>query len=267
MRDTLSLYARYIGISLRAQMQYRASFIMLTVGQFLATGIEFLGVWALFARFGNMRGWQLPEIAMFYGIVGTAFALAEGIGRGFDTFANQVKSGGFDRILLRPWSTAFQIAASEVQLMRLGRFVQALCVLLWAVSALHITWTPAKAALVVFMILGGTCLFYGLFVLQATLSFWTVESLEIINTVTYGGTETAQYPLTIYRSWFRLFFTFVVPLASINYLPASQILERPHVLLEPAPWKWATPLVGVVFLLISLQVWKLGVSRYCSTGS
>src|ERR671928_195342 len=76
-------------------------------------------------------------------------------------------------------------------------------------------------------ILGGACLFYGLFVLQATLSFWTVETLEIMNTVTYGGTETGQYPLTIYRPWFRLFFTFVVPLVCLNYLPANALLDRP----------------------------------------
>jgi ABC-2 type transport system permease protein len=142
-----------------------------------------------------------------------------------------------------------------------------LFVLLWAAFALDVTWTPAKAALVALSVFGGACLFYGLFVLQATLSFWTVESLEIINTVTYGGTETAQYPLTIYRSWFRMFFTFVIPLACINYLPASLILERPHALLDPAPWKWATPLVGVVFLFVSLRLWNFGVRHYCSTGS
>jgi ABC-2 type transport system permease protein len=248
-------------------MQYRASFWMLAVGQFLATGIEFLGVWALFARFGTLRGWQLAEIALFYGMVGTGFALAEGILRGFDTFPNLIKAGGFDRLLLRPWSTSFQVAASEVQLMRIGRFVQALCVLLWAMSALPVVWTPAKVGLVLLTIFGGACLFGGLFVLQATLAFWTVESLEIVNTVTYGGTETAQYPLTIYRSWFRLFFTFVVPLACINYLPASQILSHAHPMLEPAPWKWAAPLVGMLFLGVSFQVWKLGVRRYCSTGS
>lgn len=267
MKAHILLYLRFIGISLRAQMQYRASFFLLTIGQFLATGIEFLGVWALFARFGNLRGWELAEIALFYGIVGTGFALAEGIGRGFDTFSNQVKSGGFDRLLLRPWGTAFQVAAQEVQLMRIGRFAQALFVLLWAMSALHMDWTPARVGLVILMVFGGMCLFYGLFVLQATISFWTVESLEIMNTVTYGGTETAQYPLTIYRSWFRLFFTFVIPLACINYLPASLILERPHAMLDPAPWKWATPLVGVVFLVAAMKIWNFGVRRYCSTGS
>ncbi len=106
-------------------------------------------------------------------------------------------------------------------------------------------------------------MFYGLFVLQATLSFWTIETLEIMNTVTYGGTETGQYPLTIYRPWFRLFFTFVVPLACMNYLPADIILGRG----EATAWQWLSPAGGIIFLMVTLQIWKIGVRHYRSTGS
>jgi len=56
MVDALSLYFKYIGISIRAQMQYRASFILLALGHFLTTGIEFLGIWALFDRFKSLAG-------------------------------------------------------------------------------------------------------------------------------------------------------------------------------------------------------------------
>ena len=43
MLDGLRLYGRYIDISFRSQMQYRASFVMLSVGHGLMTGLEFLG--------------------------------------------------------------------------------------------------------------------------------------------------------------------------------------------------------------------------------
>jgi ABC-2 type transport system permease protein len=35
----------------------------------------------------------------------------------------------------------------------------------------------------------------------------------------------------------------------------------------PAFFHWTAPAVGVAFLLVSLQVWKLGVRHYRSTGS
>src|SRR5689334_5804198 len=47
----LGLYARYAVASIKGQMQYPASFVMLTIGQFLSTIVEFIGVAALFARF------------------------------------------------------------------------------------------------------------------------------------------------------------------------------------------------------------------------
>ncbi len=267
MFDTIRLYLRYASISVRSQMQYRASFIMLTAAHFLVTGIEFLAIAALFDRFGSLKGWVLAEVALFYGIVNIAFAFADGMGRGFDVFAGMVKSGEFDRLLLRPRSTALQIAGRELTLFRVGRLSQGLFVLLWAAARLHIAWTLPRIGLTVFAVVGGACLFIGLFVLQATMCFWTTESLEIMNTVTYGGVQTAQYPLTLYRDWFRSFFTYIVPLAAITYFPALAILGRPDPLGTSVWFQAGAPLIGVAFLVGALQVWQLGVRHYRSTGS
>jgi ABC-2 type transport system permease protein len=241
---------------------------MLAIGNFMTTCVEFLAIWALFDRFKSLQDWKLEEVALFYGLINVGFSLAEGIGRGFDTFPGMVKSGDFDRLLLRPRSTALQVASQELQLMRIGRFLQGLIVLFWAASALNIEWTLMRFSLTIFTIIGGACLFGGLFIIQATLAFWTTETLEIMNTVTYGGTETAQYPLTIYRPWFRKFFTFIVPLACISYFPALAILGRPDPIAGSPLWfRWTAPLIGILFLLISLQIWKFGVHHYRSTGS
>lgn len=267
MPDSLRLYLRYLGISIRSQMQYRASFIMLSIGTFATTAAEFVGVVALFDRFGSLRGWTLAEIALFYGITNIAFALAEAWARGFDTFAGMVKSGEFDRVLLRPRSTALQVAGQELQLMRVGRMVQGLFVLIWGATALSVSWTIGRIVLLIAAILGGACLFGGLFILQATLCFWTVDSIEIANTLTYGGVETARFPLTIYRDWFRRFFTFGVPLACVTYFPALAILGRPDPLGTSLWFQSLAPLVGFIFLLIALLIWRFGVRHYRSTGS
>jgi len=248
-------------------MQYRASFIMLTLSTFAITGAEFVAVWVLFDRFGSLQGWRLAEVAMFYGAVNAAFAIAESSARGFDTFAELIKGGGFDTILLRPRSAALQVAARELHAVRIGRLIQAVAILVWASTALDISWTLPKGALLMGTIAGAVCLFYGLLILQATLCFWTTESLEVLNTVTYGGIETAQYPLSIYRRWFRLFFTAVVPLACVSYYPLLQILDRAPGAGLGSWFGWVSPLVGGVFLALALQVWRVGVRHYRSTGS
>ena len=267
MRHAFRLYRRYVAISIRSQMQYRASTVMLAAGFCLLTCLEFAALWVLFEHFGNVRGWRLPEVALLYGMVNIAFALAEGFARGFDTFGTMVKSGDFDRVLLRPRGTVLQLMGQEIQLQRIGRFLQALAVLVWAQTALEIAWSSAKIALLAGAVLSGACLFFGLFVLQATLAFWTTEGLEIANTLTNGGTETAQFPLVIYPGWFRHFFTYVVPLAGITYFPALAILDRTDPLGSAAWAHWLSPLAGMAFLLVALRAWRLGVRHYRSTGS
>src|SRR5713226_1264647 len=59
--DSLKLYWLYVKLSVRAQLQYRAAFLLAALGQFLVTGIEFLGVWAFFERFGRLQRWSSPS--------------------------------------------------------------------------------------------------------------------------------------------------------------------------------------------------------------
>ncbi len=267
MRDGLAMFARYLGVSIRAQMQYRASFLLQSLGQFLVTGIEFLGVWALFDRFGSLREWAFAEVAVFYGVVNVGFALADALSTGFDHMGEFVKRGDFDRILLRPRSTVLQLVAHELALRRVGRLIQGVLILAWGMHLLDATWSVGAVLLLLAAIGGGACLFLGLFVLQGTLSFWTVETLELMNTLTYGGVQTAQYPLTIYAGWFRRFFTFVVPLAAIAYFPVVAVLEHPDPLGSPLWFQRIAPVLGVLFLLASLVAWRFGVRHYTSTGS
>jgi ABC-2 type transport system permease protein len=167
----IRLYGRYAAISLRGQLQYRASILMQAIGQFLVTGIEFLGIWVLFDRFGSIQGWTLYEVAFFYGLISITWSIADALTRGLDLFGTTVKHGEFDRILLRPRSTILQLFGQELTLRRLGRFTQGLIVLLFAFSSLEIDWSVARAGLIVLAVAGGVCVFTGLMILQATSAF------------------------------------------------------------------------------------------------
>jgi ABC-2 type transport system permease protein len=268
VRDALKLYARMIGLSIRAQIQYRTSFYLMSVGHFVTTGVEMFGVYALFDRFGSLTPWTLPQVAFFYGVVNVAFAFTDALARGFDMFgAMFIKTGNFDRVLLRPRSTVLQLAGHEFTLFRVGRLTQGLIVLVWAGHALGLDWTAARLALLVLTLVATFFFFYGLIILGAVLSFWTTESLEIMNTLTYGGVETAQYPMSIYQKYFQRFFTFVVPLAMVTYFPILAILDLDDPLGSTRTLQVFAPLAGIAFFAITLGVWRIGVRHYTSTGS
>jgi viologen exporter family transport system permease protein len=111
------------------------------------------------------------------------------------------------------------------------------------------------------------CVFLGILMLQATSAFWTVESLEVWNSFTYGGLTMGQYPLAIYRSWLRDLFIFVFPIGCATYFPGVAILGRADPLGAPPIVGWLAPLAGPVFLAGCLQIWRIGVRHYRSTGS
>jgi ABC-2 type transport system permease protein len=260
----MALYGKLVWVSFKGQMQYRLSFTMMLLGNFLFSFTEYLGVWAFFSRFGRLGTWTLWEVGVFYGLGNLAFALTEAIGRGFDTFHNVVRTGDFDRVLLRPRGTVIQILGSDCQLIRVGRLAQAVMIL--AISLPHVGthwgiwhWLLAGEA-----VLGGAVMFMGVIMAQAASSFWLVESIEVWNVLTYGGLSSIEYPMDIYQGFLKGLFTRVLPLAAINYWPCAFLLDKGYC---PAWWSFAAPLLGLPVLLAGFLIWRVGVSKYRSTGS
>jgi len=261
------LYGRYTAASMRAQMAYPAAFAMMTLGAFLITIVEFIGVWALFRRFGSVAGWKLGEVALFYGLASVTFAIADAITRGFDVFGPVfVKTGGFDRLLVRPRSLVLQLLGYELRMTRIGRFAQGGLVFGIGMALTGIRFGPYGAAVLAFAMAGGVALFSGLFIAQATLSFWTVEGLEVANVLTYGGEAAAEYPLNVYASWFRDFLTFMIPIGCVSYLPMLAAMGRADPLGSPMWLAPLSPLAGFAFLGASLFIWRFGVRHYASGG-
>jgi ABC-2 type transport system permease protein len=261
----LRLFFRLAGASVRAQVQYRLSFALTALGELLSTGINFVAVWALFTRFGQVAGWSLAEVALGYGLAHMSFAAAEALCRGFLIFHQLVIRGEPDRLLLRPRGLVLQLLGQNIQPLRIGRFVQGLTVL--SVAAVSLEITPAGLGMALAALVSGTLVFSGLMALQATASIWSVDSLELFNLATYGGVETAQYPLSLYDKWLRRFFTFVAPLGCVFYYPLLIILGKADPMGAAAWTGWASIWLGPAFFLASLGIFRVGVRHYRSTGS
>ncbi|WHY86635.1 ABC-2 family transporter protein [Neobacillus novalis] len=260
----MSLYFKYLLIHFKSQMQYRTSFWLLSIGQFFIPFSIFAGLYFLFERFGQIKGWQFFEVALCFAIIHMAFSLSECFARGFDMFSGLVVKGEFDRFLVRPRSTFVQVLGSKFEFTRVGRLLQSLIVLVWALSNLSIEWSAIKAITLVLMIVSGVFIFTGIYMLAAAMCFWTVQGLEVASIFTDGGREMAQYPLNIYQKWVARFFTYVIPFGTVNYLPLQYILgkangnELIHML---------TPVLGSLFIFPCFLVWQFGVRHYRSTGS
>jgi ABC-2 type transport system permease protein len=267
LRDA-RLYLRLIGMQMQAQVQYKVNLLLDIVTYLLTTALEFTGVLLFFGPFPTLLGWHIGDVVLLTAIMSISFGLAEMIGAGIDNFSETIRRGDFDRVLLRPVGVFTQVIGSDFRLRRLGRLTQGALAFMLALHLLpHLHWTMAKLLVLVLGIVSGAIIFITILLLGATVCFWTIETTELTNILTYGGREMLSYPLTIYHQILQRFFLFVVPVAFGSYVPTCYILERPLPFGLPNTLAFTGPLAAALFAVVAAFVWRFGVRRYQSTGS
>ncbi len=258
----MKLYFKYVSMILKCQMQYKASFIMTTIGQFLVSFTTFIGVYFMFSRFNTVDGFTFSEVLLCFSVVLMAFSLTECFVRGFDVFPRLIKSGDLDRILVRPRNEIFQVLTSNIDFSRFGRLFQAVLMLCYAIPTSGIAWNLSKVITLIIMLIGGIAVFSALFVLYAGISFFTIEGLEFMNIFTDGIREFGKYPLSIYGEGVLRFLTYVVPIALFQYYPFLYLIGRSNNI-----GLMFLPFIGFLFLIPCYIFFKFGVRKYKSTGS
>lgn len=258
----MKLYFKYASIILRSQMQFKTSFVMSSVGQFLTAFSTFLGIYFMFSRFNSVNGFSFSEVLLCFAVIYTAFSLAECFVRGFDAFSTIISNGEFDRIMVRPRNEILQVLASRIEFTKIGRLIQAIAIFIYAIPTSGVAWSFDKIVTVVLMIIGGFFVFSGLFIIYASICFFTIEGLEFMNIFTDGGREFGTYPMSIYGEGILKFFTYIVPIALFQYYPLLYLIGRTDNVIY-----MLLPLAGIVFLIPCLILWKIGIKHYKSTGS
>ncbi len=267
MRHLVSLYRRLLAAQLRSEMQYRASFVAELIGNLFVTGLDFALVAILLLRFNAIGGWTLPEVVFLYGTSAVSFSLAELLVGAFDNFETWVVRGEFDRVLLRPLPVVFQMLTGAFAARRIGRLTQGLIALGLAFHLLQPAWPPGHWLFFAVTLAGGALFFIAIFVLGATLAFWSPQTHEVANIFTYGGQFMTSYPMHIYEAWLRSLFTFVIPMAFINYYPALFLLGKPDPVGLPDWTPFLSPFIAAAVFSVALAAWRVGVRHYQSTGS
>ncbi|MEN8650187.1 ABC transporter permease [Streptomyces sp. 21So2-11] len=267
LRTGVRAYGLIASMWIRSTMTYRASFAMTALGNFLANGLDFVGILLMFSHVDTLGGYTLPEVAFLYGTSATAFGLADLVVGTVNRLGSRVRDGTLDTLLVRPVPVLAQIAADRFALRRLGRITQGLLVLGYAVTVLDIAWTPLKVLVLPMMILSGAAIFAAVFVAGAAFQFWAQDASEVQNSFTYGGTTLLQYPPSLFAKDLVRGVTFILPLAFVNWLPALYVLDRDYPLDLPVWLAFASPLVAVVCCALAGVAWRAGLRSYRSTGS
>ncbi len=256
------LYTRYLRMNYLGGLQYKGwPMVMLSVVISLVT--DPVAVLLLFSRFGSIGEWTIERVMLVYGMALASFGLAELFARGYDYFPRHIRTGSFDRILLRPRSTVVQVLGMEFHLHRISKVVAGLAVITWSLARLQVRLTLIKLLQLLAALIGGCMVYAGVFVISSAIAFWTVNALNWTWLVTNGSYQVAKCPPHLLPAWLRRIFTFLMPMLLFAYYPAAAVANWGI----PFVWGWLALPAGAAFLFAALCLWRVGVKSYSSTGS
>lgn len=263
MMGELKVYGKYLRMHLLSGLEYKGWWLM--VIQVLCVVItDPIGTFLLFSRFGSIGVWTVERIILIYALAVSSFGLAETFCRGFDYFPwRMIRTGDFDRLLLRPRPLFTQVAGSFFHIHRAARAVSGLFMVFWSLSRLGVPLTALNLLILLQALLGGLLMYSGVFVLSSGIAFFTINALEWIYILTNASYQVTRCPVELMPRALYTVFTFLLPVLVVSYYPASAVCGWGDGL-----WKGLLALpAGMIFLAASLAVWRIGVRHYKSTGS
>jgi ABC-2 type transport system permease protein len=252
---------------LRSALQYRTDTFIEIVMAVAFQGTGFAFIWVVLSRFETLAGWTLGQVAFLYGLRLIAHALAGILTGPFFGLEWQVRTGEFDRYLIRPLSPLLQFMTQRVEISIFGDLVGGLAVFVAANQLIGLAWTPPAALYLVLAILGGALAEASIRILIGALSFRVLASQSFLFLADSVFSTFANYPLTIFGGILQALLTLVIPLAFVAYVPATVLLDRTAELQVNPLVAYIAPVVGAIWMLVAVRVFHRELRNYQSAGS
>jgi ABC-2 type transport system permease protein len=263
MKRHLTLFCEYFKQYLKVRLSYRADFLIGLATSLTATVFAFLFVFVLFSKIERLAGWRFEEMLFLYGFSLIPFGLFNVVSLNiYDFGSNYIIEGKFDRVLLRPVSSLFQVLFEAFRIESLHEVAVGLLAIAIATKRMGLAWGAADLALLLVYGFCGAVIYISVFLILTSVSFWMEDRIGIgppvWNLIAFG-----RYPLNIYSGFVQFVLSWIIPFGFASFYPAVRLLGRDELRVYSA----LVPVVAAVFFLLAIAVWNRGVREYASTGS
>lgn len=259
----LALLGSYFAQYAKVRVSYRGDFFISAATSMAATIFSLGFVLVLFARIPTLSNWRIEEVVFLYGFSLIPFGIFNVFSLNLYEFGSTyIMEGKFDRVLLRPLSSLYQVVFDAFRIESLQEVVVGLVVVVWASRRLQYHWTLLEILLLAFFALCGGVIYISVFLFLSTFSFWFEDRIGIHppfwNLLAFG-----RYPLSIYSGYIQFILSWIIPFGFATFYPASRLLGRP----EFRAYAALVPFVTAAAFALAATSWRLGLRRYSSTGS
>lgn len=246
--------------SFQISLTSRTSAILFVIGKLLRFVFFAAFLFALFAKTQVIANYSLLQAIIFYLTFNFIDTTTQLFFREVYRFRQQVVSGDFDLVLVKPSSPLFRALAGGADPLDLFMLVPYVASLVYAASRLG-SLTFGTIALYLLLLVNGFLIAMGFHILVLAIAVMTTEidhAVMIYRDITSMG----RVPVDIYGEPLRSIVTFIIPVGVMMTFPAKALLG----LMTPIAIFIALG-IGCLFILLSLRLWRWSLVLYSSASS
>jgi len=246
----------YLGALLLANLRQgfaRPSTAWAAMVMMFANNVVFFVVWVFyFAQFRDLRGWQLDDMALLYGIAAWAFGFVIAFGAGVREIGRAILDGSLDVHLGRPRHPLPSLILSRSGPSGFGDMASALA--LWWFAGRGLGDMAFAAALST----GAAAIIVASLVIAHAAVFWWPRAGRLGEETLQAIIMIAVYPQHVYGMAVRVVLFTLLPVGFIALMPVEAVRDAD-------PWKAAAVLAAAaVYGALAWRVFDRGLGRYRS---
>ena len=239
--------------NLKSALALRSAFVIQALFMVLNNVVFFIFWWILLRRVPDLRGWQLADVEVLFGITAASFGLVVTITGGVRHLGQSIDEGELDTLLTQPKPTLLYALGIRSKASGVGDVLSGLGFL--AVSG-HLTL--GNAPLVALVILAASATFLGSGIIFFSLPFWLSRTETVSRQLWELLVTFALYPEPLFGGVLRLLLFTVLPAGFVAYLPV-------HIVREPSVASLVMLLTGSAsYMVLAHWIFGRGLRRYAS---
>jgi len=251
--NSLAFGRALIATNLKAALALRGAFVVQVVFMALNNFTFFVFWWVLMRRVTTLRGWQLADVQLLFGMVAVSFGLTVTVAGGVRHLGRLIEDGDLDTLLTQPRSVLVYALGLRSQPSGVGDLISGL---IFIATSREVAWhtlpllLAALLASAVVLVACGIAFF--------SLAFWLGNVETVARQLWELLITFSLYPEPLFGGVLRLALFTVLPAGFVAYLPV-RVVHAPSVPLVCLLLLGASAYVGLAVLMFDR-----GLRRYAS---
>lgn len=265
---SLSILSRYFTIWLKltensfiSWFSSRLDTVLFLTAKIMRFGFFVFFLLTIFYKTKSLSGYSVDQIVIFYLTYNLIDTAAQLLFREVYRFRSLVVSGDFDLVLVKPVNPLFRSLAGGADPLDLVMLLFYIGGLIYSVNRLPLPISLVQIITYMILVFNGLVIAAAFHILVLSLAVVTTEIDHAI-LIYRDLVSMGRLPVDVYSAQLRAVLTFIIPVGVMMTFPVKVLLG-----LMDIKYAVISVLFGLIFLFISIGVWKISLRGYSSASS